>query len=208
MRLDKLTVKAQEAFEIAQNTAREHQHQALDGEHLVVGLLDQEKGTVHHILSRLEVKPEAVLVAIREELQKRPRVSGSDQLYASGTLQNVVQRAWKEAAVLKDEFLSTEHLLLALASESGDSTARLLNQFGITPDKVLRVLKDIRGSQRVTDANPEDKYEALSRYTQDLTQAAERNKLDPVIGRDEEIRRVMQVLSRRTKNNPVLIGEP
>lgn len=208
MRLDKLTVKAQEAFEIAQNTAREHQHQALDGEHLVVGLLDQEKGTVHHILSRLEVKPEAVLVAIREELQKRPQVSGSDQLYASGTLQNVVQRAWKEAAVLKDEFLSTEHLLLALASESGDSTARLLNQFGITPDKVLRVLKDIRGSQRVTDANPEDKYEALSRYTQDLTQAAERNKLDPVIGRDEEIRRVMQVLSRRTKNNPVLIGEP
>jgi ATP-dependent Clp protease ATP-binding subunit ClpB len=208
MRLDKLTVKAQEAFEKAQNTARECQHQALDGEHLLIGLLDQEKGTVHLILSRLEVHSEAVLARVRDDLTRRAKVSGTDQLYASSTLQNVVQRAWKEASTLKDEFLSTEHLLMALSSEAGGSTAKLLHGFGVTQDRVLRVLKDIRGSQRVTDANPEDKYQALARYTQDLTRAAEQNKLDPVIGRDEEIRRVMQVLSRRTKNNPVLIGEP
>ncbi len=208
MRLDKLTIKAQEAFEKAQNTAREYGHQALEGEHLLLGLLDQEKGTVHLILARLEVSPQTVLAQVKDNLARLPKVSGTDQLYASTTLQNVVQRAWKEAAALKDEFLSTEHLLTALASDAGGSAGKLLNGLGVTPDKIMRVLKDIRGTQRVTDANPEDKYQALARFTQDLTEAAERKKLDPVIGRDEEIRRVIQVLSRRTKNNPVLIGEP
>ncbi|MGQ5711386.1 ATP-dependent chaperone ClpB [Desulforudis sp. DRI-14] len=207
MRLDKLTIKAQEAFENAQGIAGEFGHQALDDMHLLYGLLQQEEGTVKLILDRLEVKPAAILQRVKEALQRRPRVSGG-QLYAAPELQGVVDRAWKEAAKFKDEYLSTEHLFIALTAKEAGETAQLLKNFGITADRVYQALKEIRGSHRVTDQNPEDKYQALARFTQDLTEAARRNKLDPVIGRDEEIRRVVQVLSRRTKNNPVLIGEP
>jgi ATP-dependent Clp protease ATP-binding subunit ClpB len=210
MRLDKLTIRAQEAFEAARTTAEQYQHQAIDGEHLLAGLLQPDQSTVHLILSRLEVGPAAILEKVREELVRMPKVSGTEigQTYVTPTVQQILKRAWTEASKLKDEFLSTEHLLLAMAAKEGGRTAALLKNHGVTPERIYQALKEIRGTQRVTDPNPEDKYQALSRFTQDLTEMAAQNKLDPVIGRDEEIRRVMQVLSRRTKNNPVLIGEP
>jgi ATP-dependent Clp protease ATP-binding subunit ClpB len=210
MRLDKLTVRAQEAFEAARTTAEENNHQAVDAEHILAGLLQPEQSTVHLILQRLEAAPAALLEKVNAELARKPRVSGAPtgQIYVTPTVQQVVEQAWNEARKLKDEFLSTEHLLLALASKEGGGAARILNGHGVTPDRIYQALKEVRGTQRVTDPNPEDKYQALARFTQDLTEMAAQNKLDPVIGRDEEIRRVMQVLSRRTKNNPVLIGEP
>ncbi len=210
MRLDKLTIRAQEAFEAARAAAEQYSHQAIDGEHLLTGLLQPEQSTVHLILSRLEVTPAALLERLREELGRKPRVSGAGtgQVYVTPSVQQVLERAWSEAGKLKDEFLSTEHLLLALAAPEGGNAAGLLKQHGVTPGRILQALKEIRGTQRVTDPNPEDKYQALDRFTHDLTELAAQNKLDPVIGRDDEIRRVMQVLSRRTKNNPVLIGEP
>ncbi|MBE0466986.1 MAG: AAA family ATPase, partial [Candidatus Desulforudis sp.] len=210
MRLDKLTIRAQEAFEAARAAAEQYNHQAIDAEHLLAGLLQPEQNTVHLILNRLEVSPAALLDKVREELDRKPRVTGAaaGQVYVTPTVQQVLERAWSEAAKLKDEFLSTEHLFLALAAKEGGAAAGLLKQQGVTPDRIYQALKEVRGSQRVTDPNPEDKYQALARFTQDLTEMAAQNKLDPVIGRDDEIRRVMQVLSRRTKNNPVLIGEP
>ncbi|MEW6459421.1 MAG: ATP-dependent chaperone ClpB [Bacillota bacterium] len=210
MRLDKLTIRAQEAFEAARAAAEQYNHQAIDSEHLLAGLLQSEQSTVHLILGRLEVTPAALLERLREELKRKPRVSGAGtgQVYVTPNVQKVLERAWAEAGKLKDEFLSTEHLLLALAGPDGGNAAGLLKQHGVTPDRILQALKEVRGTQRVTDPNPEDKYQALDRFTQDLTKLAAQNKLDPVIGRDDEIRRVMQVLSRRTKNNPVLIGEP
>jgi ATP-dependent Clp protease ATP-binding subunit ClpB len=210
MRLDKLTIRAQEAFEAARAAAEQYNHQALDGEHLLTGLLQPDQSTIHLILQRLEVNPTALLEKVRAELARKPRVSGAatGQVYVTPVVQQAVERAWNEAQKLKDEFLSTEHLLLALAAREGGDAARLLREHGVTPDRIYQTLKEIRGTQRVTDPNPEDKYQALARFTQDLTELAAQNKLDPVIGRDEEIRRVMQVLSRRTKNNPVLIGEP
>ncbi|AZK59040.1 ClpB protein [Candidatus Desulforudis audaxviator] len=210
MRLDKLTIRAQEAFEAARAAAEQYNHQAIDSEHLLAGLLQPEQSTVHLILGRLEVTPAALLERLREELKRKPRVSGAGtgQVYVTPNVQKVLEQAWAEAGKLKDEFLSTEHLLLALAGPDGGNAGGLLKQHGVTPDRILQALKEVRGTQRVTDPNPEDKYRALDRFTQDLTKLAAQNKLDPVIGRDDEIRRVMQVLSRRTKNNPVLIGEP
>jgi ATP-dependent Clp protease ATP-binding subunit ClpB len=212
MRLDKLTVRAQEAFQAARAAAEQYNHQAIDTEHLLAGLLQPEQSTVHLILGRLEVTPAALAERLREELGRKPRVTGAGaadgQVYVTPGVQKALERAWAEAAKLKDEFLSTEHLLLALAGPDGGGAAALLKRHGVTPDRILHALKEVRGTQRVTDPNPEDKFQALDRFTHDLTELAARNKLDPVIGRDDEIRRVMQVLSRRTKNNPVLIGEP
>ncbi|MEW6541407.1 MAG: ATP-dependent chaperone ClpB [Bacillota bacterium] len=212
MRLDKLTVRAQEAFQAARAAAEQYNHQAIDSEHLLAGLLQPEQSTVHLILGRLEVTPAALAERLREELGRKPRVTGAGdgdgQVYVTPGVQKALERAWAEAAKLKDEFLSTEHLLLALAGPGGGGAAALLKRHGVTPDRILQALKEVRGTQRVTDPNPEDKFQALDRFTHDLTELAARNKLDPVIGRDDEIRRVMQVLSRRTKNNPVLIGEP
>ena len=209
MRLDKLTVKAQEAIQAAQSLADQNNHQAIEPEHLLQALLQQQEGVVGPLLAKLGARPEALARQVQAEIDKLPKVhGGAGRQYASARFEGVINRAWEEAERLKDEYVSTEHLLIAIAQEKGGAAARLLAAAGVTPETIYRSLVDVRGTQRVTDPNPEDKYQALQRYSKDLTDLARKGKLDPVIGRDEEIRRVVQVLSRRTKNNPVLIGEP
>ncbi len=208
MRLDKFTVKAQEALQGAQALGNERRHQAIEPEHLLAALLEQREGVVSPVLAKLGARPDALRQALETELAKLPSVAGGGGQYVTERTQRTLERAQAEAARLKDEYVSTEHLLVALAQERDGAAGRILAQHGVTPEGIYRALVDVRGSQRVTDPNPEDKYQALQRYGRDLTELARRGKLDPVIGRDEEIRRVIQVLSRRTKNNPVLIGEP
>jgi len=209
MRMDKLTIKSQDALERARALATEQRHQEVGPEHLLLALLSQEEGVVQPLLKKLGVEPALVARKAAELLAKRPRVEGvSGGEYLARDLGAILDAAWQEAERLQDEYLSTEHMLIALAGESANGVGRMLRDHGVTRDSVYQALADIRGEQRVTDPNPEDKYEALKRFARDLTEAARKGKLDPVIGRDEEIRRVMQVLSRRTKNNPVLIGEP
>ncbi|MHB8509793.1 MAG: Clp protease N-terminal domain-containing protein, partial [Candidatus Dormibacteria bacterium] len=206
MRLDRFTEKSQEALQAAQAIAEGMQQQAIEPEHLLLALVEQTDGVVRPLLQRLEVNPEVLRVRLREELGRRPIVSGgAGQAFLSQDLRNVLDAAWAEMERLKDEYTSTEHLFLGLLDRKS-STARFLE--GLTRDRVLEALTSLRGTQRVTDATPEGKYQALDKYSRDLTDLARSGKLDPVIGRDEEIRRVIQVLSRRTKNNPVLIGEP
>jgi ATP-dependent Clp protease ATP-binding subunit ClpB len=208
-RFDKFTVKAREAVQAAQSLADQGEHQAIEPEHLLLALVQQQEGVVGPILSRLGVPADAVRRDVEAELAKLPHVrGGSAGQYLGPRLASVFQRAQQEADRLKDEFVSTEHLLVAIAQESDSAGARILKSHGVTSDGLWRALQDVRGNQRVTDENPEAKYQALERYARDLTELARKGKLDPVIGRDEEIRRVIQVLSRRTKNNPVLIGEP
>src|SRR5216110_1801510 len=204
---NKLTEKSQEALVAAQQKARDEGHAQLDVEHLAAALVDQPGGIVSSVLTALGVQPAQLSSALATELQRQPKVTGNVQLSASARLGRVLQQAQKEAQSLGDEFVSTEHLLLAMTEDQG-YTGQALKRLGATHERVLNALKDIRGNQRVTDQNPEGKYAALERYGRDLTELARKNKLDPVIGRDEEIRRVIQVLLRRTKNNPVLIGEP
>jgi ATP-dependent Clp protease ATP-binding subunit ClpB len=209
MNLNRLTERAQEAVLAAQSLAQTYNHSMIDGEHLLYSLLDQADGVAPAILQKLNVDPIAVKQAVRAELDRLPKVYGQAQVYVSPHLARLVEAAQAEAARLKDEYISTEHLLIAIADEGEKTPAgRVLASFGVTHDRIYSALMAIRGSQRVTDQNPEGKYQALEKYGRDLTELARRGKLDPVIGRDEEIRRVMQVLSRRTKNNPVLIGEP
>ncbi|MHC4563461.1 MAG: Clp protease N-terminal domain-containing protein, partial [Planctomycetota bacterium] len=215
MRLDKLTVKAQEALMIAQGTASEKGHPAIQPLHLLAALLEQEGGLVGPLLEKVGIPAERVggivqseLERVQSELERLPTQSGGQAGMAmDGTLNAIFTRAEKEARDLTDEFTSVEHLLLGLAEEP--STAKeVLSTLGATRDSILAAMKDIRGAQRVTDQTPEDKYQALERYGRDLCEMARAGKLDPVVGRDDEIRRCMQVLSRRTKNNPVLIGLP
>jgi ATP-dependent Clp protease ATP-binding subunit ClpB len=213
MRLDKFTLKAQEALQEAQGLAQKMGQQQLDTEHLLLTLIRQADGLVTPILQRIGVSPQQVEAGLEKELQKIPQVrSGGGaplgQVYIAPSLEKTLSSAWEEAERLKDEYVSTEHLLLAMASEGDGGAGRVLKEAGINKDDIYRVLMEVRGGQRVTDQSPEEKYQALQRYTRDLTDLARQGKLDPVIGRDEEIRRVIQVLSRRTKNNPVLIGEP
>ncbi len=208
MRFDRFTVKAQEAVQAAQSLADQHSHQVIEPEHLLLALLQQQEGVVGPLLGKLGARPEAVARQVESELGRLPKVKGVGKQYASERLESVLNRAWEEAQRLKDEYCSTEHLLIAIAQEKAGAAARVLAATGVTPEAIYRALVDVRGSQRVTDPNPEEKYQALQRYSKDLTDLARKGKLDPVIGRDEEIRRVVQVLSRRTKNNPVLIGEP
>ncbi len=208
MRLDKFTVKAQEAVQAAQAVAERLGHQALEPEHLLSALLQQKDGVVPPLLGKLGARPEAIAQELAAELERTPRVSGGGGPYLGERLRKALERAQTEAERLHDDYVSTEHLLIALAQESDGAAARALKAAGATPEALYRGLVDVRGTQRVTDQNPEDKYQALQKYARDLTEAARKGKLDPVIGRDEEIRRVVQVLSRRTKNNPVLIGEP
>ncbi len=206
-RFDKLTLKATEAVQSAQDSAAKRHHQHIEVEHLLLALLEQTDGVVLPLLKKLGADPGRIKSDIEEALNRLPKVEGLVQTYLSPRLGRLFERAEQEAERLKDEYVSTEHLLIAAAD--GDGAARdILARHGVTKDNIFTVLVDIRGSQRVTDQNPEDKYQALARYGRDLTDMARRGKLDPVIGRDEEIRRVVQVLSRRTKNNPVLIGEP
>jgi len=204
---NKLTEKSQEALVAAQQKARDEGHAQLDVEHLAAALIEQPGGIVSSVLTALGIQPAQLASALEAELQRQPKVTGSVQLSASARLGRVLQQAQKEAQSLGDEFVSTEHLLLAMGEDQG-YTGQALKRLGVTHERVLTALKDVRGNQRVTDQNPEGKYQALDKYGRDLTDLARKNKIDPVIGRDEEIRRVIQVLSRRTKNNPVLIGEP
>src|SRR5919108_2747405 len=209
MRLDKFTVKAQEALQAAQSLADQRGHQTLEPEHLLLALLQQREGVVSPVLGKLGVRAEALQQQLEAEIAKIPQVRGGGTgQYLGERLRQVLERAQREAERLKDDYVSTEHVLVAIAQERDRAAGRVLAAAGVTPDALYRALVDVRGNQRVTDQNPEDKYQALQRYSRDLTDAARRGKLDPVIGRDEEIRRVIQVLSRRTKNNPVLIGDP
>ncbi len=213
MDLNRLTQKSQDALQTAQNLAVQRGHPEVDGEHLLYALLTQEEGLVPHLLEKMSVPVNAVREAVEEELNKRPRVSGPGmepgKVYVTQRLNRVLARAETEASRLKDEYISVEHLFLAFIEE-GDSTpsGRVLRSFKITRDAFLTALTAVRGHQRVQSANPEATYEALERYGRDLVDDAQRGKLDPVIGRDEEIRRVIRILSRKTKNNPVLIGDP
>jgi ATP-dependent Clp protease ATP-binding subunit ClpB len=210
LRFDRFTLKAQEAVQSAQKIVLDNNQQQLDVEHLLLALLEQSEGVVLPILQKLGANPAAIKKAVFEEIQRRPQVSGAGagQLYITPRLNQVFDAAFEEMEKLRDEYVSTEHLLIAIAGERGGISASILAREGVTRDAILKVLVDIRGSQRVTDQTPEDKYQALEKYARDLTELARRGKLDPVIGRDEVIRRVIQVLSRRTKNNPVLIGDP
>ncbi|HXD95892.1 MAG TPA: Clp protease N-terminal domain-containing protein [Candidatus Acidoferrum sp.] len=208
MRLDKLTIKAQEAIQAAQSLADQHEHQAVEPEHLLAALLQQREGVVAPILAKLGARADAVQHQVEGELARMPKVRGGGGQYLGERLRVTLDHAQREAERLKDEYVSTEHLLIAIAHDRDGVAGKALAAAGVTPDAIYKALVDVRGTQRVTDTNPEDKYQALQRYSRDLTEAARKGKLDPVIGRDEEIRRVVQVLSRRTKNNPVLIGEP
>ena len=208
MRMDKMTLKTQEAFEAAQSLMSRYSHQQMEGEHLLLGLLQQEEGVVRQILQKLEVEPARLQVQVKEALERLPKVHGAGGVYLSKGLAEIIDLAWKEAERLKDEYLSTEHLLLGMLSRREGEAGKILRSHGVTQDRIYKTLVEIRGTQRVTDQNPEDKYQSLTRFTRNLTDLAQKGKMDPVIGRDEEIRRVVQVLSRRTKNNPVLIGEP
>ena len=208
MRLDRFTERSQEALTAAQQAAQQLQHPAVEPEHLLLALLEQEEGLVPALLRRLEVAPAPMAARLHASLENRPKQVGVTEPSVGTALRTVLMTAFDEMSRLKDEYVSTEHLLLALCAKPEGEAGRLLQQAGVTPDRVYATLEAVRGSQRVTDANPEAKYQALEKYGRDLTEAARRGKLDPVIGRDDEIRRVIQVLSRRTKNNPVLIGEP
>lgn len=211
MRFDKFTIKAQEAVQEAQELAESKRQQQILAVHLLEVLITQEQGIVMPLLKKLGVDTDVVLDKVMNVVNKLPQVSGSGapgQAYVSAELRDTFNLAWEEASKLKDEYVSTEHLLMALAGQRNISAGRILSEAGLTKESIYTALKEIRGSQRVTDQNPEGKYQALERYSKDLIELARKGKLDPVIGRDDEIRRVIQVLSRRTKNNPVLIGEP
>src|ERR1700761_5965458 len=211
MDFNRLTEKSQEAIRQAQTTAINHGNQQVDVEHLLLALLEQEGGLAPSILLRADVPLETLHKRLLQEIEKLPKVSGAsvrpDQVYITSRLSQLLNTAEEQAKRLKDEYVSIEHLLLAAAEDQGVA-GKLLREFGLTRDRLMKALVDVRGNQRVTTQNPEATYEALQKYGRDLTDMASKGKLDPVIGRDEEIRRVIQVLSRRTKNNPVLIGEP
>jgi len=207
MRLDKLTYKAQEALQGAHELARTMNHPQIEPAHLLRTLLAQEEGLIRPLLKKLEVDPRKVIQGTEDLLTRLPRVSGDVQVYISPGLNKVLDEAFKQATVMKDEYVSTEHLFYGLAVDKESDTGRLLASLGLTPEAILRVLAELRGSTRITDQAPEEKFQPLEKYGRDLTAMARAGKLDPVIGRDSEIRRIIQVLSRRTKNNPVLIGE-
>jgi ATP-dependent Clp protease ATP-binding subunit ClpB len=211
MDINRFTQKSQEALSAAQSKAAQYGHQQVDVEHLLAALLEQEGGLAASIFGKADVDVQSFKRRVEQELERMPRVSGAgaaaDQIYVTSRLNRLLAQAEEEAKKLKDDYVSVEHLLLAMTDDSG-AAGRLLKEFGITREKLAAALKTIRGNQRVTSQNPETTYEALSRYGRDLTQLAQQGKLDPVIGRDDEIRRLIQVLSRRTKNNPVLIGDP
>ena len=209
IRFDKFTQKAQEAVQRTQLLASEESHQQVTPLHLLIALSEEQEGVVQAVFAKCGIVPRVVVEDARKLLNSIPRVQGAESgTHMAPQLSEVFQKAQKEAERFKDEYVSTEHLLLALSQNKGDASAKLLNEMGATHDAILHALQAVRGNQRVTDQNPESKYQALERYAVDLTELAKQGKLDPVIGRDEEIRRVIQVLSRRTKNNPVLIGEP
>src|SRR6266513_912944 len=208
IRFEKLTVKAQDAVQSAQIHAQENGNPQVAPEHLLWALIEQKDGVVLPVLQKLGVNIQSLAQEMADAVAKLPKVQGQAEIYMSPALGKILDDALKEADQFKDEYVSTEHLLIALSNAKSEAAARMLQTHGVTKDDILKVLVSIRGTQKITDPNPEEKYQALQRYSRDLTDLARKGKLDPVIGRDEEIRRVIQVLSRRTKNNPVLIGEP
>jgi ATP-dependent Clp protease ATP-binding subunit ClpB len=208
LRFEKMTVKAQEALQNAQQVAASHENQQIEPVHLLAALTAQTDGVVPPLLARLGIHSEALAQEVEREIAKLPKVQGFAQQHMGRPLNNVLERAFKEADTFKDEYVSTEHLFLAIAGQDGDPAGQLLKRQGASHEAILQALTGVRGTQRVTSQNPEATYAALEKYARDLTELARKSKLDPVIGRDEEIRRVMQILARRTKNNPVLIGEP
>ncbi len=210
MRFDKFTLKVQEAIQEAQSLAGQLGHQAIDAEHMFLSLLKQPEGIVSEIIKKLGADPRRIEGDVRKVLDRMPKVEGAGggQTYMTPGLNRLLDAALSEAARLSDEYVSAEHILIAMAEEKAGAVAKSLVANGITKDAIFKVLVEIRGNQRITDPNPEEKYQALTRYAKDFNELARNGSFDPVIGRDEEIRRIMQVLSRRTKNNPVLIGEP
>ncbi|HET7752655.1 MAG TPA: ATP-dependent chaperone ClpB [Anaeromyxobacteraceae bacterium] len=206
MRMEKLTVKAQEALADAQAQARRRDHQAVEVEHLVLALLEQEEGIARPVLEKIGADPALVASRVEDELRGTPKVHGAEP-YVSNRLLKAIDRAEDEAKKSKDEYVSTEHLLIAAAEERGGA-GEALRASGATPDRVREAVRSVRGTARVTSPEAESQYRALEKYAKDLTEAARAGKLDPVVGRDDEIRRVIQILSRRTKNNPVLVGDP
>src|SRR3954465_104724 len=209
IRWDKLTVKAQEAIQAAGELASNNGNPEILPLHLLAALASDQEGVVSPVLAKLGTSADVVRGGAMAEIDKLPKQSGASvQPALSKSLSQVIDQAFKEADNFKDEYISTEHLLLAIAQTKNDAAQKLLANHGATHAAILKALTGVRGSQRVTDQNPEAKYQALQRYAKDLTELARKGRLDPVIGRNDEIRRVVQVLSRRTKNNPVLIGEP
>src|SRR5271157_1191186 len=208
LRFDKMTVKAQEALQAARDVAARHENQSIEPVHLLAALIQQPDGVVPPLLARLGIRTELIDQDIEREIARLPKVQGFAEQNMGRPLNDVLERAFDEADKFKDEYVSTEHFFLAIAGLDRDPAGQLLKKNGASHEAILQALAGVRGSQRVTSQNPEATYAALEKYTRDLTELARRSKLDPVIGRDEEIRRVMQILARRTKNNPVLIGEP
>ncbi|MBW1849295.1 MAG: ATP-dependent chaperone ClpB [Deltaproteobacteria bacterium] len=208
MRFDKFTIKSQELIQASQSLASQQSHQQIEPEHLLSAMLNEQDGIAAAILNKLGVSPGAIGQELTSALNGIPKVSGGGDVYLSTRTKNILDKAFSEASKMKDEYVSIEHILLAISDEKDGNVAQILKNNSVTRDSILKVLLDIRGNQRITDPNPEDKYQALEKFSQDLTNLARQGKLDPVIGRDDEIRRIVQVLSRRTKNNPVLIGEP
>lgn len=210
MRFDKFTIKSQELIQVAQSLAAQRNNQQVEPEHLLAAMLDQTEGIAGAMLRKLGVSPAEVAQAAAAAVAKLPSVSGAGmgEIYISPRTKTVLEQAFAEATNMKDEYVSIEHILLALCDKKGGEAARILAGNGITREAILKALIEIRGNQRITDPNPEEKYQALEKFSRNLTDLARLGKLDPVIGRDDEIRRIVQVLSRRTKNNPVLIGEP
>jgi len=208
MRFDKFTLKVQEGLQEAQTLAGNYGHQGIDVEHLLLAFIAQPEGIVGNILKKLGTEPAQIEKEIKKVVERLPRISGPIQSYITPRLNKILDNAMTEAAHLNDEYVSAEHVLIAMANEKEGEASRILRSAGVTRDNIFKVLVEIRGTQRITDPNPEEKYEALKRYAKDFNELARKGAFDPVIGRNDEIRRIMQVLSRRTKNNPVLIGEP
>ena len=210
MRFDKFTIKSQELIQNAQSLASARHHQQIEPEHILSAMLKEPEGIARAMLDKLGVSSDDVSSELDTAIDKFPQISGSTvtDAYLSPRTKSVLENAFTESAKMKDQYVSIEHIFLAITDEKNGEAAKILNKKGIYREQIFKVLMDIRGSQRITDPNPEEKYQALDRFSRNLTDMARLGKLDPVIGRDDEIRRIVQVLSRRTKNNPVLIGEP
>ncbi len=210
MRLDKFTIKSQELIANAESIATTSQNQQIEPEHLLSAMLDEKEGITHSMLRKVGVSPRSINQELTLALNKYPKITGGGMgsVYISQRTKGILDAAFKESSKMKDQYVSIEHIFLSIADEKNGDAAKILTQYGVTRASILKVLMEFRGNQTITDQNPEEKYQALERFSRDLTQLANLGKLDPVIGRDDEIRRIVQVLSRRTKNNPVLIGEP
>ncbi|MDH3494245.1 MAG: AAA family ATPase, partial [Acidobacteriota bacterium] len=207
MRFDRFTIRAQEAVQNSIGVAEKNENQQVEPEHLLVSMLEQEQGVVGAILGKIGVNREFITTELEKDIASQPKVKGGQQ-YFSTRINTLFAEAQKEAEAMKDEYVSTEHLLMSIADEKEGEAGKILRSSGVSKEDIFKVVEDMRGGSRITDQNAEENFQSLEKYAQDLTDLARKGKLDPVIGRDDEIRRTIQILSRRRKNNPVLIGEP